>query len=192
MSAPVLHHIACQGWRPDGVTKRALDLYRAAGRVGSLPAEETKGALVSLRRDGLEVHDSYTFDNTGDHITSPAFAPRGYGEDSNKSRYAGTEPGGQDGYVVLPILSDDGFRVEVFDAAAVGKGPVAVLSAPGAATLPAMLHSAWMPSVAEAPSHERLAFSDDVDDTQVQSLDGELADAVRLVAGELDDALADR
>lgn len=185
MSAPTLHHIAYQGWRPDAVSERALGLYRAAGRVGDVPGAETPGVLATLRRDGLELHDSYTFDDTSDHITSPIFAPRAPGADPTRSRYAGREPGGHDGYVVLPVLSDGGFRVEVFDAGAVGRGPLAVLRAPGGITLPAVLHSAWMPSVQERVDAERVTFADEVDSLPaglLDSLDDELAAAVRAVA----------
>jgi hypothetical protein len=189
LTRPTMHHVVYQGWRPDAVSQRALQLYQRAGRVTEVPDAETPGVLATFERDGLRLHDSWTFHDTGDHLTSPIFAPRGAGTDPRRSRYAGTDPGGHDGFVVLPILSDDGFRVEVFDAAHVGRGPLAVLRAPGRVTLPTLLHSAWMPSVGPAPEAERLRFADELDDAQVDALPEHLPDVVRLVAGELADAL---
>lgn len=188
LTSPTLHHIAYQGWRPDAVSSRALGLYRAAGRVDQVPAEETPGVLATIRRDGLQLHDSYTYTDTSDHISSPIFAPRQAGVDPHRSAYAGREPGGHDGYVVLPVLSDGGFRVEVFDASSVGRGPVAVLRAPHGATLPAILHSAWMPEApvdAQVYDAERVTFADEISERTLERLDDELADAVRLVAHEL-------
>ena len=42
--------------------------------------------------------------------------------------------------MVVPVMNDDGFRVEVYDAADVGRGPLATLSKPGL-TVPFVLHS---------------------------------------------------
>jgi len=188
LTTPTLHHVAYQGWRPDAVAKRALDVYRRQGRVGELPAEETPGVLATFARDGLDLKDTWTYHDTGDHITSPIFAPRTAGRNPSASRYSGPEPGGHDGYVVLPVLSDDGFRVEVFDAAHVGWGPLAVLRAPNAVCLPAMLHAAWMPEVDGPVDVERLNFADEITDRQLAKLDEPLADVVRLVANELNDS----
>ena len=188
LAHPTLHHVAYQGWRPDAVTNRALDIYRAAGRLGPLPSEETPGVLASFRRDGLELAESWTYHDTGDHISSPTFAPRNPGTRPGASRHAGDDPGGHDGYVVLPVLSDNGFRVEVFDAAHVGRGPLAVLGAPDGECLPAILHSAWMPEVEQRVEAERLDFASELDPDAVDRLDDQLADVLRLVAGELHDA----
>ena len=58
-----------------------------------------------------------------DFPTSPIFVPRDAGADPTRSRYAGSDPGGHDGCVVVPVMNDAGFRVEVFDAGDVGAGP---------------------------------------------------------------------
>ena len=72
----------------------------------------------------MELKAKWEYPDLGDHITSPTFAPRELRRPTTgQSAYAGGEPGGHDGYVVQPVLSDDGFRVELFDAAAVGQGP---------------------------------------------------------------------
>ena len=192
LTTPTLHHIAYQGWKPDSVTARAVDVYRAAGRLGKLPKKETRGRLVSLKRDGLQEHSSYEFPSKGDHITSPIFVPRAPGADSRRSSYAGRDPGGHDGYVVMPVLNDDGFRVELFDAKKVSRGPIATLTAPHGACLPVMLHAAWMPACNAASDHERLAFGDDLDDWSVHALTADQAATVTAVADELDGHLASR
>lgn len=183
LSAPTMHHIVYQGWRPGAVSERALDMYRRQDRVPPLPEEDTPGMLVSLRRDGLDVVGTWEYPDTGDHITSPTFAPRH--APGQERRYVGANPGGHDGYVIVPVLSDNGFRVEVFDAAKVGEGPVMVLASPDRATMPAMLHSAWMPSGARRTDHDRLSFADELDDDLVASLDPELGAAVHRVAADL-------
>ncbi len=48
LTAPTLHHIAYQGFRPGAVTHRAIENY--GDRVGPLPAEDTPGVLASLHR----------------------------------------------------------------------------------------------------------------------------------------------
>ncbi len=177
LEQPVRHHIAYQGFRPGTVSQRAVQLY--GDRLDRLPDDDTPGALVSLQRGSLDVHARWDFTNLGDHITSPAFAPR-----------PGGERGGHDGWVVLPVLSDDGFRVELFDAADVGRGPVAVLASPHGECVPALLHSAWMRNDETPVECERLRFGDDIDESMLAMLDPALANVVRGVVDDLDDALA--
>ena len=186
---PTLHHIAYQGFRPGTVTRRALANY--ADRVPTLPGDDTPGALVTLRRGSLEEHARWEYGNVGDHITSPAFAPRQAAATSTgvRAQYGGEHPGGHEGWVILPVLSDDGFRVELFDAADVGRGPVAVLAAPNGECVPVVLHSAWMPRAVEPGHRDRLRFSDELDDAALASLAPELVDVVRSVAADLDDEL---
>lgn len=186
---PTLHHIAYQGFRPGTVTQRALSRY--ADRIGPLPRDDTPGALVTLQRGSLEEHARWEYPKVGDHITSPAFvpsqaAPSPIGE---RARYAGEHPGGHVGHVVLPVLSDDGFRVELFDAADVGRGPVAVLAAPSRTCVPLLLHSAWMPRAVAPTDVERLRFADELDPGAMQALGPDLAAVALGVAADLDDAV---
>lgn len=117
--------------------------------------------------------------------TSPIFVPRDPGADPRKSRYSGADPGGHDGWVVVPIVNDDGFRVEVFDASDVGAGPVATAAKPGM-TLPFVLHSAWMPQVvsADGDGRRRNRFADELD--RVGELPDDLAAVAHQVADDLD------
>ena len=66
-----------------------------------------------------------------DFPSSPIFVPRDPGADAGRSSYSGSDPGGHDGFVVVPIMNDGGFRVEVFDAEDVGRGPIATIAEPG-------------------------------------------------------------
>lgn len=87
---------------------------------------------------------------------------------------------------VVPVMSDDGFRVEIFAADNVGGGPICTLAAPKHA-VPFILHSAWMPRAVAAPDHERSRFADDL--ARVDELPDDLARVARDVAAELDHAV---
>ena len=112
-----------------------------------------------------------------DFPSSPIFVPRG----------DASEPGGHDGYVVVPVLSDAGFRLECYDAADVGKGPLAVLAC-GSRTLPFLLHAAWLPCALPAQDCERVRFSSELE--RAGELPDELAALAREVARELDEGVA--
>ncbi|MDZ7733684.1 MAG: carotenoid oxygenase family protein [Acidimicrobiia bacterium] len=160
MSRPTVHHQLFTGYRPEAVVGRALDLYRDRVDRDELPREEKPGVLATLdrvRRNPRGVE----YRTLADYPTSPCFVPRGPGSEPRHSRYAGSDPGGHDGYLVQPVQNDASFRIEVFDAADVGRGPVAVLADPGGATVPFLIHSAWMPRARPAPDVERLTFADE-------------------------------
>jgi all-trans-8'-apo-beta-carotenal 15,15'-oxygenase len=176
-TSPTLHHVDYQGCRPGNISQRAARHYE--DRI-----EETPGALCSFERGSMELKARWEYSNLGDHITSPAFAPRNAGADASRSTYAGSEPGGHDGYVVQPVCNDDGFRVELFDAATVGAGPIAVLAGVNRECVPLVLHSAWMPAHDELVDAERLRFSDELSDELMASVPVELHDAIHEVAAE--------
>jgi hypothetical protein len=188
-TAPTVHHTVHQGFHPEVISQRALALYGDRVDRGAWPADDLAPLLVTTSMDDLAVCSHWEL-GAGDLPTSPIFVPRdpgdaGEGEpDGGRSRHAGTDPGGHDGWVVLPVLNDDGFRVEVFDAAAVGNGPLAVLGS--GAPLPFVLHSAWMPRAVAAPGDvQRLSFSDEL--ARVDELPEDLAAAARAVARDLDE-----
>jgi hypothetical protein len=181
-TAPTVHHTVHQGFRPEAITQAMLALYGDRVDRTLLPSEETAPLLVTSSVPDLDVTSSWEL-GLDDLPTSPIFVPRDPGADPTKSRYAGSDPGGHDGWVVLPVVNDAGFRVEVFDAADVGAGPVATAAAPGM-TLSFVLHSAWMPSVKPADrSIERTGFADELE--RIGELPDDLADAVREVAAAL-------
>lgn len=175
LAAPTLHHSVYQGWRPGAVSQRALHHYRDRIDRDRLPPDDTPSSLVTRRRGSLQATGRFEFPSAGDLPTSPVFAPRMLGGGSRAA------PGGHDGWVACPVLSDDGLRVDLFDAADVSRGPVASIGAPGE-PVPLLLHSAWMPRAAAAPDRERLRFEADVGEAEIAALPPELTTAVREVA----------
>ena len=170
------HHMVYQGWRPEGVTQKMLHVYRERVDRALLPAEETPALVVSVDMQDLRVVSIAEL-GEGDLPSSPIFVPRG----------DAAEPGGHDGWVVLPVLNDAGFRIECYDAADVGKGPVATL-AHGRSTLPFLLHAAWLPRAEPAPERALARFADELE--RVGELPDDLAAAAREVARELDEGVA--
>jgi hypothetical protein len=180
--APTLHHTVHHGWRPEAITQRMLDLYGDRVDRSLFPASETPPLLATTDLDGLRLvaHHEFAMD---DLPTSPVFAPRDPGVDPARSAHSGSEPGGHDGFVVVPVVNDDGFRVEVFDADDVGRGPRCTLAAPGM-HLPFVLHSAWMPRVVGGAVGTGVRFSDELE--RIGELPDDLAALVREVAEEID------
>jgi hypothetical protein len=182
-SAPTVHHTVHQGFRPEAVTQTMLAVYRDRVDRTVLPDTETLPRVVTTELADLAVTAEWTF-GQDDFPTSPIFVPRDPGADPSKSRYAGSDPGGHDGWVVVPIVNDDGFRVEVFDAADVGAGPVAVAAAP-AMVVPFVLHSAWLPHAVSTAGdgRRRNRFADELD--RVGELPDDLAVTAHQVADDL-------
>ena len=133
---------------------------------------EQPASLVTFSRGEVSVHSRWEFPSLADFPSSPIFVPR-----------PGGVPGGGDGWVVVSVLSDDGVRVECFDAADVGRGPLGVLAGPAHETVPFMLHSVWMPQAMSTAGdgRERLRFADDIDRAVVERLDTPLRRAVEQV-----------
>ena len=183
MTRPTLHHVTYQGCRPGSISQRAAKLYEGRIDLDQL-REATPGSLATFERGSMELKARWEYPDLGDHITSPTFAPRSCGKNAAHSAYAGAEPGGHDGYVVQPVHSDDGFRIEVFDAAAVGNGPIAILMGTNKECVPMLLHSAWMPVYDELIDAERLRFSDELSDELMTTVPNELHGAIRAVADE--------
>lgn len=180
-TAPTVHHTVHQGFRPEGITQALLALYGDRVDRTLLPPDETPPLVVTTALPDLQVTAEWEL-APDDLPTSPIFVPRDPGEGGG-SRYAGSDPGGHDGWVVVPVLNDDGFRVEVFDAADVGAGPVATAAAPGM-VVPFVLHSAWMPTVTGPPAdRERVWFGDELG--RIGELPDDLAAAARAVAEDL-------
>ena len=181
MSAPTLHHVTYQGCRPGNISQRAARLYE--GRIDlDQVREDTPGALCSFERPSMELKGRWEYSDLSDHITSPAFAPRG----APAGSYSGGEPGGHDGYVIQPVCNDNGFRVDVFDAAKVSAGPVATLAGTKKECIPLVLHSAWMPTFHGLADAERLRFSDELSDERMASVPDEFHSSIREVAAECD------
>jgi carotenoid cleavage dioxygenase-like enzyme len=173
-SDPTHHHVVFQGFRGGGLSQRTLNVYSDRIERNTYPDRDQVSSLVTFGRGDLNVLSEYRFPTDHDLPSSPSFVPR-----------RGGVPGGGDGWVVLPVLSDDGFRVEVFDAADVGFGPVATLAPRRVHALPFILHSIWMPGVTSAPDVDRNRFSDDLDTDLLGQLDPTARDLILAVAAEL-------
>lgn len=174
-SDPTHHHVVFQGFRPGAMARRVVEIYSGRADPSAYPSEEQHATLVTFGRGALDRTSTFRFPSTGDLPSSPIFVPR-----------HGGVPGGGDGWVVVPVLSDDGFRVEVFDAADVGRGPVATLAPPVPTPLPFLLHAIWVPSVAPAPDVERVRFADELGPDELAGLDDDARRLVLEVAAELD------
>lgn len=180
---PTVHHMVHQGWRPEAVTQKMLALYGDRVDRSEWPMEETPPLLTTTSMPDLQLMTHHEF-GLDDFPSSPIFAPRDPGADPSASRYAGSDPGGHDGYVVVPIMNDSGFRVEVFDAGSVGSGPIATIAEP-AMSVPFVLHSAWMPRAVRSDDRERVRFSDELQ--RIGELPDDLAAVAHEVACELDE-----
>jgi all-trans-8'-apo-beta-carotenal 15,15'-oxygenase len=183
--APEAFHSVYHGFRPEAVVQRMLDLYRDRVDRGLLPSEEMTASLATHSWDGLHTISEYVYRDLGDLPSSPIFVPVDAGAEGRTS-HGGARPGGLHGWVVVPVMSDAGFRVEIFAAGNVGAGPQCTLAAPNHA-VPFILHSAWMPRVVAAGDHDRTRFGDDLG--RVDELPDDLAATAREVARELDDAV---
>lgn len=172
-TAPTVHHTVHQGFRPEGITAKMLALYGDRVDTSLLPGEETEPALVTSSMPDLQIRNVHRW-GVDDFPSSPIYAPR----------TGGSDPGGHDGYVVVPIMNDAGFRVEVFDATDVSTGPLATLAADGF-TVPFLLHSAWTAEAAPAPAADRVRFADEL--ARIDELPDDLATVARQVAADLDD-----
>jgi hypothetical protein len=179
---PTVHHTVHHGWQPEGVTQKMLALYGDRVDRSLLPPEPTAPVLATTELGDLRLVSHWEL-GMDDFPSSPVFVPRDPGADSATSTSSGSDPGGHDGWVVVPVMNDAGFRVEVFDAADVSAGPVATL-ADGAMTVPFVLHSAWMHRVTHAPDAERVRFGDEL--SRIDELPDDLARTARQVADELD------
>ena len=187
LAAPTLHHMIFSGYRPHNVSRRALAAY--AGRIdaSALPGEETPCALVSVERGAGIVRARWEWPSTEDWAGSPIFVPRGAGRDPARDELCGDAPGGHDGWVVVPVLRDDGLRVDCFDAARVGDGPIASLGAPNGEAAGFLLHACWLPEARPAPAVERLRFADDLSEAELAALpNDDLREIARQVASDLD------
>lgn len=124
------------GFEPDLVPEEWWRLYGDADlnclvHPKDLPTEPVPASLVRFDLDAMEIVERWTFDG-GAFASPPQFVPR----------RGSTAP--DDGYVLTMVHRDGDKELQLFDAAAIGDGPVARASAPGFRP-PLLLHSCWMP-----------------------------------------------
>ncbi|MDX6738855.1 carotenoid oxygenase family protein [Actinocorallia sp. A-T 12471] len=181
-TAPTVHHLVYLGFHPEAVNQRALANYGDRVDRAAFPAEETPAILVTHDRESLKALHEWTF-AADDYPTSPVFIPRSPGAEG-RSRYSGTSPGGHDGHLLVLVHNDDRFRLDLFDAADVARGPVASLAPPPGRTVPFMIHAAWMPEARPAADLPRHSFRDDLDH-RLDALPEPLREAAMRVADRL-------
>lgn len=188
LTRPTLHHVMYNGWRREGISERQFDLY--AHRIDSsrIPPEDQPAAILSFDwNNGLEPRSTYQWPDDA-WATSPAFAARRSAPASGDSEggYAGGEAGGHDGYLVVSVLRDRGYEVDIFDANEVGKGPVATLAAPGL-VVPFVIHSSWMPHTEPAPDVPRTRFGDEWDEKLLATAPKHYRQTIRDITDQIDD-----
>lgn len=191
--SPTLHHTLYNGWRTEGVSERQFDLYAHRVDTAQLPTEDQPACLMSFDwQHDLKPASSYRWPDDA-WATSPAFAPRraavAGGEDDGG--YAGGEPGGHDGYVIVTVLRDHGAEFDIFDAADVGKGPVCTLGRQGH-VVPFVIHANWMPHSDRAPELERVRFRTEIHEHMLAKLPRAYRAAVEDISDELDEEEARR
>ncbi len=180
---PTLHHVMYFGFRPEGITQRQVELYKSRVDKSLWPEHEQPCCLASFDwNNDLKPRSTYQW-KLDELATTPSFVPRNAGV--NGDAYEGPNPGGHDGYVCVPVVRDDGFRIDILDANQVGKGPVCSLAAPGH-FVGFMIHSSWMPQAKRAPDVERLRFSDELSELRMKALSPEQKRSVYEVAEQLD------
>jgi all-trans-8'-apo-beta-carotenal 15,15'-oxygenase len=185
MAKPTARHSVHHGWRPEAITQEMVELYRDRVNQSLWPTDETPPLLTTASMPDLKLTAIHAF-AMDDFPTSPIFVPRIQSALSNPGGNT-NRAGGHDGYVVVPVVKDTGFRVELFDASAVNAGPIATLTAPNM-MVPFVLHSAWMPHVTPADlTIERLRFSDEI--SRSNELPDDLAAVTQAVARELNEGV---
>ena len=164
--APKSHHMIYQGFRPQFITQRAVDQYKEYLPEPLTNQAETPARLVTYQRGTLDILSSYEFPSLDQIPSSPTFVPR-----TNEAGEIISEPGGHNGYVVVPVLSDQGVSIQLFDASQVGQGPIAILKGSHQEQVPVLLHTLWMPKVIPPEEYQgeyqRLTLEEDLQDDPV-------------------------
>lgn len=96
-----------------------------------LPTEPVPASLVRFDLQAMAIVERWSYAD-GAFASPPQFVPR----------RGATGP--DDGYVVVLVHQDGDKELQVFDAMAIGAGPIARATAPGFRP-PLLLHSCWMP-----------------------------------------------
>jgi carotenoid cleavage dioxygenase-like enzyme len=139
------------GCDPDMQVTGVVDLHRQHPYrivpVDQLPVREIPSSLVCLDLETMTEQAAWSFP-AGTAGESPVFVP---------------DPAGGDGWVVLVVHYPERTELQVFDALAIGKGPVAVAAAPGL-KLPVQFHSGYTPHLATPSSGYRRSYADDLGD----------------------------
>ena len=124
------------GCDPELVSQAAWDLYRDYANpmvpMDALPTAPVPGTLSRIDLESMEFADQWKYPE-GSFPHPPTYVPRKNAQHD------------KDGYVVTVCHRDGAKEVHIFDAASIGKGPLARATSPDF-IVPLMLHSCWMPA----------------------------------------------
>ncbi len=174
MRCPGLEHgrylwQAYWGCDPAMLVTRLVEMYRnhpyRIVPVEDLPSREIPSSLVCIDLDTMTEQSAWSFP-AGAVGESPVFVP---------------DPEGGTGWVVIFVHHPDRTELQIFDAHALGAGPIATATAPGL-KLSVQFHSCYTPGVRSRDSGYRRSFAADLDDSW-----RDLSPSVR---GTVDDVLA--
>ncbi len=137
------------GCDPDMLVTEIVELYREhpyrVVPIEQLPVREIPSSLVCLDMETMTEQSAWSFP-AGTAGESPVFVP---------------DPAGGDGWVVIAVHHPDRTELQVFDALALGKGPVATATAPGL-KLSVQFHSGYLPYLRSRDTGYRRSFAADI------------------------------
>ena len=130
------------GYNPEMLVPQAVELHRhhpyRIVPVEELPAQAFPSTVACIDLETMQEQSSWAFP-AGAFAQSPVFVP---------------DRDGGDGWMLAFVQFPDHTELQVFDALALGKGPVAVATAPGLeAVVPGA--SGWMPRLVPPPEGDR-------------------------------------
>ena len=155
------------GCDPDMLVTAVVDLYRdhpyRVVPVDRLPVREIPSSLACLDLESMTEQSAWQFPE-GTAGESPVYVP---------------DPAGGDGWVVIVVHYPARTELQVFDALALGKGPVAVATAPGL-KLSVQFHSGYTPAARAPKSGYRRSYAADLGDDW-QNLPAQARDVIAAV-----------
>jgi all-trans-8'-apo-beta-carotenal 15,15'-oxygenase len=126
------------GYNPEMLVPQAVELHRhhpyRIVPIEELPAQAFPSTVACIDLETMQEQSSWAFP-AGSFAQSPVFVP---------------DRAGGDGWMLVFVQFTDHTELQVFDALALGKGPVAVATAPGLKQS-FQVHSGWMPRLAPQP-----------------------------------------
>lgn len=155
MRRPALEHSrylwqAYWGYNPEMLVPQAVELHRhhpyRIVPIEELSADPRPSTVACIDLETMQEQSSWAFP-AGAFAQSPVFVP---------------DQAGGDGWMLTFVQFPDRTELQVFDALALGKGPVAIATAPGLKQS-FQVHSGWMPRLAPPPSDgPRSSLADDL------------------------------
>jgi hypothetical protein len=133
------------GWGRAGGTGRIGSDEQGHRILGLEQPSDVPSRLVCIDLERMDEQSAWTF-SAGSYGQSPVFVP---------------DAGGGDGWVIMFVQYADRTELQVFDALALGRGPVATATAPGLKQS-FQVHSGFMPDARSQETGYRRSFSADL------------------------------